>query len=257
MTMRLMDTVNLTAHPGKTIFTTITNHGYLLYTLNMLKSLAPFGLDRHVVILAMDQKSEEILRRRGYQVILMKGDSLESFCPWNTKGYDRICYIKLEWIHCLLSHHKNVLLIDGDIVFRKDPTEDLQRWEADPDTHIWIQNDSSSDTEYGNMCTGYMYIRSCSTMISLYDCVSTEGQEKYKQCAFVNNDQTYFNHYVKPYCQMKALPLVHYPNGAVFYHYTDKLDPILVHFNWVIGHVKMQKMKEHRMWLLEPEEETI
>ena len=33
------------------------------------------------------------------------------------------------------------------------------------------------------------------------------------------------------------------------------LDPVLVHFNWVVGHVKMAKMKEHNMWLLTDEEE--
>jgi hypothetical protein len=29
----------------------------------------------------------------------------------------------------------------------------------------------------------------------------------------------------------------------------------MVHFNWVQGHLKMAKMKEHKMWLLTPEEE--
>lgn len=257
MASRLIDPAYLSTYQDTTVLTTITNYGYLLYTLNMLKSLAPFGLDRRVLILTMDEKSEDILRRRGYQVVPMKGDALEKFCPWNTQGYDRICFIKLEWIHCLLTHRKNVLLIDGDIVFRKDPTEDLRTWEADGSTHIWIQNDGHSDTEFGNMCTGFMYLRSCPTTIYLYDCVSAEGQEKYKQCAFVNNDQTYFNQFVKPYCQMKALPLVQYPNGAIFYHYHTQLSPTLVHFNWVVGHVKMAKMKEHQMWLLTSEEEDI
>ena len=254
----LLETVDLSAYTDKTILTTITNYGYLLYTLNMLKSLARFGLDRRVLILTMDQKSERILRRRNYQVVPMKGDELERFCPWNTAGYDRICYIKLEWIHCLLSNHKNILMIDGDIVFQKNPMTDLQQWDADMQTDVWIQNDGHSDAEHGNMCTGYIYLRSCPKMIGLYDCVSPEGQEKYKKCVFNNNDQTYFNEFVKPYCQMKALPIVKYPNGGVFYHNPRiGIATVLVHFNWVIGHLKMAKMKEHQMWLLEPEEEDI
>jgi len=32
---------------------------------------------------------------------------------------------------------------------------------------------------------------------------------------------------------------------------------VLVHFNWIKGHLKMAKMKEHKMWLLDPEEENI
>jgi hypothetical protein len=35
------------------------------------------------------------------------------------------------------------------------------------------------------------------------------------------------------------------------------LSPVLVHFNWVVGHVKMAKMKEHQMWLLDPSEEDV
>ena len=38
---------------GKTIITTITNYGYLLYTLNMLKSLKQFNLDRKIFIVCM------------------------------------------------------------------------------------------------------------------------------------------------------------------------------------------------------------
>ena len=52
-----------------------------------------------------------------------------------------------------------------------------------------------------------------------------------------------------------ALPLEKYPNGKMFYE-NPTLDPVLVHFNWVHGHVKMAKMKEHKMWLLEEDEEV-
>jgi hypothetical protein len=56
---------------------------------------------------------------------------------------------------------------------------------------------------------------------------------------------------------MNALPLERYPNGKMFYENVDQLKKtaVLVHFNWVKGHLKMAKMKEHQMWLLTPEEE--
>jgi hypothetical protein len=56
---------------------------------------------------------------------------------------------------------------------------------------------------------------------------------------------------------MNALPLERYPNGKMFYEHVDQLKEtaVLVHFNWVQGHLKMAKMKEHQMWLLTPEEE--
>ena len=46
-------------------------------------------------------------------------------------------------------------------------------------------------------------------------------------------------------------------NVKMFYENVDQLKEtaVLVHFNWVKGHLNMAKMKEHQMWLLTPEEE--
>jgi hypothetical protein len=247
---------------GKTVMTTVTNYGYLLYTLNMLKSLAPFGLDKKVLVVCIDKKGAAVLKRFGYSVYCIDDDGggstrLSKFCPWNTKGYDKICYLKLELLYRILSLKKNVLLIDGDIVFQKDPMEDIRKWYVDRTSDVWIQNDAKENQNTTNMCTGYMFIRTCDKLIKLYDCVSELGQKKYMTCAFDNNDQSYFNKFVKPECIMSPLPLEKYPNGKMFYDNTELVRPtaVLVHFNWVHGHLKMAKMKEHKMWLLTPEEE--
>jgi len=236
------------------VMTTITNYGYILYTLNMLKSLKQFGLDKNVFIVAMDEKCATILKREGYIVFCINQKSLAKFCPWNVKGYDKICYYKLELLYRLLSLHKNVLLIDGDIVFLKNPINDIILWS---NGDIWIQNDTTDDKNLTNMCTGYMFVKTSKKMCDLYDCVSEEGYQKYLKCAFDNNDQTYFNKYVKPECDMNALPLKKYPNGNVFYRISEEIydSIVMVHFNWVIGHLKMAKMKEHKLWLLTEEEE--
>ena len=163
---------------GKTVWSTVTNYGYRLYTLNMLKSLAPFDLDRSILILCLDKKSADWFTKRGYHVITTT-DTNERFCAWNTKGYDRICYVKLEWIFRILSLSMNILLIDGDIVFRKNPISDLQKWEGDDQFDGWIQNDSQDDRNTDNLCTGYIFIRSNPKTIQLYDCVSDEGKRKY------------------------------------------------------------------------------
>jgi hypothetical protein len=120
-----------------------------------------------------------------------------------------------------------------------------------------IDYDSLDNLNKTNMCTGYMLIKTNPKMIKLYDCVSEIGKKKYMDCAMDNNDQTYFNTFVKPFCTYKALPLEKYPNGKMFYENSAQLkdSEVLVHFNWVQGHLKMAKMKEHKMWLLTAEEE--
>ena len=237
-----------------TVLATVTNYGYLLYTRNMLKSLEPYGLDKSMMILCLDRKGSHILRKLGYSVTCAD-EELSTFCPWNTKNYDKICYLKLKWIHTILSQQKNMVLIDGDIVFQKNPMEDITLWHKEPRVEVWIQNDGTSNSDHRNLCTGYMFLQSNEKMITLYDCA--EESDKYKACALKNNDQTYFNQFVKPHCVTKALSLERYPNGAVFYQNSEsvKQSAILVHFNWVKGHQKMAKMKEHKMWLLTEEEE--
>jgi hypothetical protein len=242
---------------GKTVITTVTNYGYLLYTLNMLKSLKPYGLDKKILVVCIDKKGANILRKLGYNVYCIDDGELSKFSPWNTKGYDKICYLKLELIYRILSLNKNVLLIDGDIVFRNDLIEDMREWWKDTIYDVWIQNDAQENRNTKNMCTGYMFIKTSDRLIELYDCTSEFGQKKYLKCAFDNNDQSYFNNFVKPACMFNALPLEKYPNGKMFYDNTEKVGStaVLVHFNWVQGHLKMAKMKEHKMWLLTPEEE--
>jgi hypothetical protein len=244
----------------KTVITTVTNYGYLLYTLNMLKSLEQFGLDKKILVVCIDKKGSNVLKKLGYNVYCIDDVSqseLGKFCPWNSKGYDKICYLKLELIYRILSLNKNVLLIDGDIVFRKNPIEDIRGWWKDTIYDVWIQNDAQENRNTKNMCTGYMFIKTSDRLIELYDCVSEAGQKKYLTCAFDNNDQSYFNKFVKPVCMFNALPLEKYPNGKMFYDNTQTLkeSTIIVHFNWVQGHLKMAKMKEHKMWLLTPDEE--
>ena len=257
MLITLEDLAPCLLEDTKTVITTLTNSGYLLYTLNMLKSLKPFGLDKKVFVVCIDKKGASILKRMGYNVFCVDDIELSKFSPWNTKGYDKICFMKLELIYRLLSLNKNILLIDGDIVFIKNPLKDMGIWWKDTVYDVWIQNDAQDNHNTKNMCTGYMFIKTSDRLIELYDCVSELGQKKYLTCAFDNNDQTYFNNFVKPGCMFNALPLEKYPNGKMYYDNTDILNEsaIMVHFNWVQGHLKMAKMKEHKMWLLTPEEE--
>jgi hypothetical protein len=241
---------------GKTVITTVTNYGYLLYTLNMLKSLKPYGLDKKILVVCIDVTGANILRKLGYNVFCIDDNQLGRFSPWNTKGYDKICYLKLELIDRILSLGKNVLLVDGDLVFLRDPLSDIKWWLEEKHIDVHIQNDSLENHNTKNLCTGYMLIKSNTKMINLYDCVSEVGKKKYLECAFDNNDQSYFNKFVKPNCTFQALTLMKYPNGQAFYNTPSRKDTaVLIHFNWVHGHIKMAKMKEYKMWLLTPEEE--
>ena len=239
------------------VLTTLTNSGYMLYTRNMLKSLQPFGLDKKVLVVCIDEPCAAVFTRLGYHVLCIRDNGMATFSKWNTIHYDKICYLKVELLYRILSLGKHALLLDGDIVFQKNPRTDMEAWTSDERYDVWIQNDAQHDEDTTNMCTGYMLVKTSDQICALYDCVSEQGRAQYLTCAFDNNDQSYFNTYVKPYCRMNALPLAQYPNGKKFYTQTQTLlhTAVLVHFNWLHGHQKMAKMKEHKMWLLTEEEE--
>jgi hypothetical protein len=238
---------------GKTIFTTITNYGYILYTLNMLKSLRRFGIDK-LLIVCIDKKSEKILSNMGYNTYLI-GDTLSKFYPWNDKGYDRICYFKSLLFYRILELGYNFLYIDGDIVFLKNPINDFKKWIEIPGD-IWIQNDTMNNNDYGNACTGYLFVKWNSEIVKLFDCISEEGLKKYEKGALINNDQSFFNEFIKGYVSIQYLPLEQYPNGKYFYEKIKENEScILVHFNWVKGHEKLIKMKKYNMWFLTEQEE--
>ena len=252
-----METADLTPWPT-TVLATLTNHGYALYTLNLLKSLAPFGLDRRVLVCCLDSKAAVLFRERGYPVVDL-GTDMDAFCAWNKGAYDRICYMKMRVQHAILSQGKNVLMIDGDIVFVKDPAPDLVAWEADHATEVYVQNDAQVEEDHKNLCAGFMFVRATENMQRLFDTETEEGQARYRRCAFDNNDQLYFNDYIKPHAAVKALPLQAYPNGKMFMDYMGKPAPetVLVHYNWLHGHQKVARMKQYRMWLLEEKEEEL
>lgn len=247
------DVINSCKIDNTFIFTAVLNRGYLMYTMNMLKSLQPWGLDKKILLICLDIDSYDFLLKRKYNAVCIN-THIKDFLSFNSgTKYLTICFFKWFAISKLLDLGHNVLYTDGDIVFRKDPLPHVREFTEPVD--IWIQNDAGVESEgAGNLCTGYFYVKSNETTRYLF-CLETDEQ---KQRFFSDSgDQAYFNMYMKEHLQFKTLPLRMYPNGKCFFHFKNSLLPIciLVHFNWVLGHEKMAKMREHEMWLLTEDEE--
>ena len=62
-------------------------------------------------------------------------------------------------------------------------------------------------------------------------------------------DQKYLNN-IKKQMKFKRLPRELYPTGKVYYENADTIQPYIIHFNYVIGHSKKEKMKKHNHWYL-------
>lgn len=48
----------------------------------------------------------------------------------------------------------------------------------------------------------------------------------------------------------KKLPLKLFPNGKFYYNNFNKINPYIIHLNWVEGKHKKSKLKQYKKWLL-------
>ncbi len=240
---------------NKTLFITITNIGYIEYTLNLLKSLHKLLLDKKIYIFCLDEVSYNRLSFLGYKTHLIKTD-LSSYYSITDNEFDKIGYIKMLLIYKIIELGYNCLYTDGDIYFKQNPLEYIETLK-DIDGDAWIQNDTLQDNNYGNVCTGYMYIRSNDITKKYFNCESSDIIKIYKSIDLPPYyDQGYFNKCIKMYLNLHLFPLDLFPNGNYFYTNNNKIyNNIMVHFNWVVGHKKKEIMKQYNMWLLIDNEE--
>lgn len=235
---------------NKTIFFTITNEGYIDYTKNMLTSLSSFNCDKKMLIVCLDSSSNEYFKSQGYFTYFINLN-IKEFSEIGTEKFARCCYIKIFLIYHFLKMNYNVFYSDGDIFYCKNPIIEidlLKNQEGD----LWIQNDTPFDNDYSNICAGFMYVRSNDNTKIYFNINTPEFTTQYTECMKHNNDQTYLNLFVKKHLNIHLFPLNKYPNGNYFYNFSDKIKDsiVMVHFNWVVGHEKKEKMKKYNMWLI-------
>lgn len=235
---------------GKTIFFTITNEGYLDYTKNMIESLKKLNIDKKILIICTDKATNEYFKSKGYFIYFMNVD-LSKHYYYGSDEFSKFVIIKLFIISKLLELNYNLLYTDSDIVYFKNPIQEIEKFKY-IEGDMWIQNDTYDDKDYRNVCSGFIYIRSNEITKKYFNIDIPEFQERYDLCKKHNNDQTYIILFVLPYLNTHLLPLNTFPNGKYFYQFYDKIKDsvVLVHFNWVVGHEKKERMKKYNMWLI-------
>jgi hypothetical protein len=117
---------------------------------------------------------------------------------------------------------------------------------------MWIQNDTINDNNYTNICAGFLYIRTNDITKKYFNIQIPEFTSRYNECTKHNNDQTYLNSFIIPYLNVKLFPLNKFPNGNYFYNFSENIKDsiVMVHYNWIVGHEKKERMKKYNMWLI-------
>ena len=241
-------------------FITLTNTGYIDYTLNCLKSLENIDFKKPLHCYCIGVDGYNILKDNGYECSLINDEAYSNFEDYGIGKYSTLMYYKILIIYENLLKYDYVCFTDGDIVYENNQFLDyLVRYIRDND--MIIQNDSISDFIQSMLCSGFMFIRSNQKTREL---LNPKHVEKYRGVE-TWNDQHYINEilhrnlirYIKyvnkiPDNKLKynSLPLELFPNGEYYYKNHSTLKPYIIHFNHIIGHNKKSKMQEFCKWYL-------
>jgi len=182
------------------------------------------------------------LKEKGYQCVLINDEKDAEFQSFRKGNWSDIVFHKFNIIYENLLTNDYVLISDGDIVYESDKflnylTENIG------DNDMLIQNDRLSDTDDENLCSGFMFIKSNDLTKRLFNPEHVKQAQRKKNW----DDQIYLNE-IKNTIQYKKLPLDLFPNGAYYYKHSSTISPFMIHFNWVVGHDKLKKMRKFNKW---------
>jgi hypothetical protein len=220
-------------------FITLTNNGYIDYTLNCLKSLEKINCNIPLVSYCIGKECFEELTNKGYKCKLIDDNVNTNFQSFRTGNWSNIVYNKFQIIYENLNNNKYVCITDGDIVF-ENPEFYNYLLENIYNNDIICQRDGNDI-----ICSGFMFIKSNQNTLNLFNPIKMKD----KQNELGWDDQVYMND-IKHQLKYKLLPLDLFPNGDYYYKNYNKLTPYMIHFNWIIGHLKKQKMIEFNKWYL-------
>ncbi len=225
---------------------TLTNDGYIEYTENLLISLRNVGIN-DLNIYCVGQKSYNYFKNKGVLVNKINTNIISSankFQNWRTKNFNKLMFYKLKLIHETLKSNEQTLYIDGDIVFLENTLEEIKNYK---NYDLVGQFDFNPTSDVKTLCAGFMMINSNEKTLNLFD--PEKVPKKLLNRKFHFDDQKYINRNINN-VKYNFFDLESYPNGAYFYKNYKNLNPSIIHFNYIVGEKKKQKMKEMGYWYL-------
>ncbi len=233
------------------IIATCVNHGYAASGLveNWALSLARLGLEKHVLIVALDDGAAKLTKNMPGSTLRWNAENLpvpsRDSLLFRREGWKPVVFSKVACVGMLLEAGYPVLFSDADVVFLRNPLT----WF--PDEHLTdFAFQSDSDSEVNSHCPSLL----CS---GLYFALPTQAAIEtlnYSESDLNahGGEQDFFRHRLaadrSARCTM--LPLELFPNGAYWQKYSPS-DPVAVHTNWVVGDAdKIALLRRTGLWLL-------
>jgi predicted O-methyltransferase YrrM len=237
---------------------TLTNDGYKHLTDNLLISMAKLGIEKSLKIYCIGNESytyfknkycfnevEQVDTNDFYLNNWIEYKACQNKDEIGKRQWASITSYKIYAIHNELITGNDVIFIDGDIVFEKDPFKYMME-SLEPETELLIQNDHQ-DAENPNMCTGFFWMKSNENTINI-----TNFETITKNIDSFQNDQQYIRRFSKG-IKHKYLDLGKFPNGKYYRDNCKTIEPYIIHFNYDVSDYKIKRMKHFKKWYLDDE----
>jgi hypothetical protein len=251
---------------GELVFT-LTSNGYKYMTMNLVRHLQAARVPWKLCIVCADMTSYRYFTEEGVPAIHLPDnqhapDYGSKIARFGTPSFKVLTKKKLD-VLAALSGHKDVKLgvyLDGDIAVYRDFLPDLrERLGSAGAPDLLIQCDESNK-QCANvaacpyMCTGFLAWRKAAaaapTHIQSLFQVTADLNDTW---ASTDNDQSFFNTRATQLgegIQIRTLPRDLYPNGVFSAQGTLAEKPLLLHYNYMVGDEKSNKMRENGDWLM-------
>jgi len=225
-----------------------TNYGYMEYTLNFIEFYKRLNAVWKLHVYCMDKKSYEIIKLIK-EVIAhdLPIPGFEDFYSWGQAEYKQICYYRYKIIYPLFKRNsvKYIIHFDTDIALLKDPVDFMIDFMKTHNCDIAGQCDEKSvicvnHQSCPNICGGCFILRNNDATLRL--CTESSYINTIQQ---YHSDQAYFNTTLKHKMSFPTNLFIHPPKDVLLNE-----NSYIYHFNWMIGDIKKEKMKEKNYWLL-------
>jgi len=244
------------------IIWTMTSDGYSDITYNLYKSLEKANVPWKLLNICVDDESYQYFKNKNIPCIKYnsnmntKRGELSKFGSDEFMSFNRIKLDLLDYFSKKSSDEiKYVVYLDGDIVVSKDFIPYLQKlYEENPNNIFYLQCDDKekcSSTKCSNLCTGFISFKKENMFKSPF---KVYDEEKWKN---IREDQPWVNIHLKEY-NIPTLSLDQdlFSNGTYIKGNISGIEnklnnnKYILHYNFLIGDQKIEKMKENNNWYL-------
>jgi hypothetical protein len=249
-------------------FCTLTNNGYVDYTLNCLESLKRIGLNNKLEVYCSDKQSFNKIKPHHegthyFEQSIIDTDD-KQMIVFGKDGFGETMKLKLMVIHHCLKKSKYVLFTDGDIFYHKAGFIEYLL-ENIGDHNILIQNDKiEGHVSMGDRkpvcCAGFMFIKQTEETLKMYDVETTDpffrGLLTTSKRGDNFDDQIYLRRLRNEHndrIKMHIIPSYLFPT---YYVVKRRLIPknwdekYLLHYNYLTGDDKRKTMIGDKCWII-------